>query len=61
MEAFQRHLGINCILLGLVLIVVGAFLSPGGDVQGAAIMETAGAALAVVIYLMLRRQARRSN
>jgi hypothetical protein len=45
----------------LVLVVVGALLSPGGDMEGALVYETAAIVLTVVIYFVLRRQTRRSN
>ena len=61
MERLRSHLGISCIVLGVVLIVVAALLDPGGTVAGAVVKETAAVALTVVIYLVLRRQTRRSK
>ena len=60
-ETIRTHLGRSCIVLGLVLIVIGALLSPGGDMQGAIVNQTAAVILTVVIYLVLRRSIRRSN
>jgi multisubunit Na+/H+ antiporter MnhB subunit len=60
-ERLREHLGIYCIVLGVVLIVFAALLDPGGTMAGALVKETAAAVLTVVIYLVLRRQTRRST
>jgi hypothetical protein len=57
-RAFRSHLGLSCLVLGLVLTVLAAFMSPGGDLVGAFIWQAAAIALTVVIYLVLRREAR---
>ncbi len=61
MEYFRTHLAIKCAVLGLALVVVGALLSPGGDMEGATVNTTAAIVLTVVIYLVLRRQTRRAQ
>ena len=48
-ETIRTHLGRSCIVLGLVLIVIGALLSPGGDIQGAIVNQAAAVVLTVVI------------
>ena len=61
MEYFRTHLAIKCAALGVVLVVVGAMLVPGGDMYSSLPYQVAGVILAVVIYLVLRRQNQRSN
>jgi hypothetical protein len=60
-EAIRTHPGRSCIALGLVLIVIGALLSPGGDMQGAILNQTAAVVLTVGIYVVLRRSVGRST
>ena len=57
-ERLRTHLGISCIVLGVVLIVVAALLDPGGTMATSLMKETAAVVLTVVIYLVLRRQTR---
>ena len=61
MGFFRTHLALKCIALGMVLIVVGAMLVPGGDTYASIPYQVAGIILAVVIYLVLRRQNQQSN
>lgn len=61
MESVRTHFGIYCIVLGLVLILVAASLDAGGTVASAFVKEMVAVVLTVVIYLVLRRQTRRSN
>jgi hypothetical protein len=56
MEFFRTHLAIKCAVLGLALIVVGALLVPGGDIYDSLPYQVAAVILAVVIYVVLRRQ-----
>ena len=61
MEVGRRYrLGITCTVVGLFLILMAAYLSPAGDLVSAFLWELAAVALAVAIYVVLRRQARRS-
>ena len=60
-ETIRTHLGLSCIVLGVVLVVIGALLTPGGDMYASLPYQTAGVILTVVIYLVLRLRVRRSN
>jgi len=60
-RAFRSHLGLSCVVLGFILVILAAFMSPGGDIVGAFIWQAAAVVLTVVIYLVLRRQATGSS
>lgn len=54
MEFLRTHLALKCVALGVMLIVVGALLSPGGDLYGSVPFQVAGVVLALVVYVLLR-------
>jgi drug/metabolite transporter (DMT)-like permease len=61
MEVARRYqLGVGCTVFGLFLVLLAGVLSPAGDLVAAAVWELAAAVLAVAIYVVLRRRARRA-
>lgn len=61
MESFRSHLALKCVALAIMLIVVGAMLSPGGGVYGSLPYQVAGIILAAAIYVVLRRRNQRGT
>ena len=55
MESARRHPGVTSLVVGVVGVVVGALLSPGGDVTSSLVVQAAAIALAAVLYVVLRR------
>ena len=55
-DFIRTHLGISCIVLGLVLTALAALLSPGGDIAGAFVWQVSALVLTVAFYLFLRRR-----
>lgn len=56
MEVFRTHLAATCVILAFVLVVVGAMLSPGGDLYSSLPYQMAGVVVAVIAYIVLRRR-----
>lgn len=61
MGFFRTHLALKCVLLALVLIVVGAMLTPGGDLYASLPYQVAGVVVAVVLYVVFRRRNGQAN
>ena len=61
METLRRHPALASITFGFVAILAAIYFSPGGDIVVVSIAEVAAVALAIAMYVVLRRLRARRN